>query len=90
MMAQFSFYKNKKVAKAKPYKFGAGFLAFNAFNFSENNTSRDIGVVVLASLYPLPSKDRSRLSFPLYAGGGYFLSESKWFLLFGPGIRVSL
>ncbi len=90
MIAQFSFYRDKQVARAKPYKFGAGFLAFNAFNFSENNTGRDVGIVVLASLYPIPSKDRSRLSFPLYAGGGYFLSESEWFLLFGPGIRISL
>lgn len=90
MIAQFSFYRDKQVARAKPYKFGAGFLAFNAFNFSENNTGRDVGIVVLASLYPIPSKDRSRLSFPLYAGAGYFLSESEWFLLFGPGIRISL
>lgn len=89
MMAQFSFYKDRQIARAKPYKFGAGFLAFNAFNFSESNNDRDVGIVVLASLYPIPSKDRSRLSFPLYAGGGYFLSKSKWFLLFGPGIRVS-
>ncbi len=90
MIAQFSFYKDKKIAKAKPYKFGAGFLAFNAFNFSENNTNRDVGLVALASLYPIKTKYSSRLSFPLFAGGGYFLSEQKWFLLFGPGIRVRL
>lgn len=90
MIAQFSFYKDKKINTAKPYKFGAGFLAFNAFNFSENNTNRDIGLVALASLYPIKTKYSSRLSFPLFAGGGYFLSEQKWFLLFGPGIRVRL
>jgi len=90
MIAQFSFYKDKKINKPKPYKFGAGFLAFNAFNFSENNTNRDIGLVALASLYPIKTKYSSRLSFPLFAGGGYFLSEQKWFLLFGPGIRVRL
>lgn len=90
MIAQFSFYKDKKINKPKPYKFGAGFLAFNAFNFSENNTSRDVGLVALASLYPIKTKYSSRLSFPLFAGGGYFLSEQKWFLLFGPGIRVRL
>lgn len=90
MIAQFSFYRDNNIAREKPYKFGFGFLAFNAFNFSENNSNRDVGIVGLASLYPIPTKERSRLSFPLYAGGGYFLSESKWFLLFGPGIRVQL
>ncbi|NRA52391.1 MAG: hypothetical protein HRU12_24960 [Phaeodactylibacter sp.] len=90
MIAQFSFYQDKKINKAKPYKFGAGFLAFNAFNFSENNTNRDVGLVALASLYPIRTKYSSRLSFPLFAGGGYFLSEQNWFLLFGPGIRVRL
>ncbi|MCB0612900.1 MAG: hypothetical protein KDC75_06325 [Phaeodactylibacter sp.] len=90
MIAQFSFYREKNIAKAKPYKFGFGFLAFDAFNFSDSNNKRDVGIVGLASLYPIPTKERSRLSFPLYAGGGYFLSESKWFLLFGPGIRIQL
>ncbi|MCO6477124.1 MAG: hypothetical protein J5I94_10915 [Phaeodactylibacter sp.] len=90
MIAQFSFYREKNIAKEKPYKFGFGFLAFDAFNFSDSNDNRDVGIVGLASLYPIPTKERSRLSFPLYAGGGYFLSESKWFLLFGPGIRVRL
>lgn len=89
MIAQFSFYHENKVAKAKPFKFGAGFLAFNAFNFSENS-SRDVGLVGLASLYPIRTKYSSRLSFPLYMGGGYFLSEQKWFVLLGPGIRVRL
>ncbi|MEZ5039005.1 MAG: hypothetical protein R2828_03910 [Saprospiraceae bacterium] len=89
MIAQFSFYHDNKIAKAKPYKFGAGFLAFNAFNFSDNS-SRDVGLVGLASLYPIHTKYSSRLSFPLYMGGGYFLSEKKWFVLLGPGIRVRL
>lgn len=89
MIAQFSFYHENKVAKAKPYKFGAGFLAFNAFNFSENST-RDMGLVGLVSLYPIRTKYSSRLSFPLYMGGGYFLSEQQWFVLLGPGIRVRL
>ncbi|NRB50923.1 MAG: hypothetical protein HRU41_24855 [Saprospiraceae bacterium] len=89
MIAQFSFYHENKVAKAKPYKFGAGFLAFNAFNFSENS-SRDMGLVGLASLYPIRTKYSSRLSFPLFIGGGYFLSEQQWFVLLGPGIRVRL
>lgn len=89
MIAQFSFYHDNKIAKTKPFKFGAGFLAFNAFNFSENS-SRDVGLVGLASLYPIRTKYSSKLSFPLFMGGGYFLSEKKWFVLLGPGIRVRL
>ncbi len=88
MIAQFSFYHPEKIATYRPYKVGAGFLAFNAFNFSEDNRNRDIGVVVLGSLYPT-TRD-TKLSFPLYIGGGYFLKEAKWFITFGPGIRVKL
>jgi hypothetical protein len=90
MIAQFSFFHPKKIAKAKPYKFGVGFLALNAFNFNEDNNDRDVGLVALASLHPIRTKYSSKLSFPLYVGGGYFLSEQKWFLLLGPGIRISL
>jgi len=88
MIAQFSFYHPDKIAKLRPYKLGAGFLAFNAFNFSDNNDERDVGVVILGSLYPT-SRD-TKLSFPLYIGGGYFLKEGRWFFLIGPGIRVRL
>ena len=88
MVAQFSFYQPNKIAKYRPYKIGAGFLAFNAFNFTNDNTSRDVGVVALGSLYPT-TKD-VKLSFPLYVGGGYFLKQGKWFFLIGPGIRVQL
>lgn len=90
MIAQLSFFQPQKVARAKPYKFGAGFLALNAFNFNENNNNRDVGLVVLGSLYPVRTKYSSRLSFPLFAGGGYFLGDSEWFFLLGPGIRVRL
>lgn len=90
MIAQFSFYQSNKIASAKPYKFGAGFLALNAFDFGSTNNSRDVGLVALASLYPIKTKYSSRLSFPLYMGGGYLLSERKWFVLLGPGIRVRL
>lgn len=90
IIAQFSFYHPKRIARLRPYKFGVGFLALNAFNFSENSQNRDVGIVALASLYPIKSKDRNRLSFPLFFGGGYFLSESKFFYLLGPGIRLRL
>ena len=88
MIAQFSFYNPNKIAKYRPYKIGAGFLAFNAFNFSDKADNRDVGIVVLGSIYPT-TKD-VKLSFPLYVGGGYFLKDQKWFFLVGPGIRVTL
>jgi len=90
IIAQFSFFQKNRIAKPRPFKFGVGFLALNAFNFSENNTSRDVGIVLLGSLYPLPTRERNKLSFPLYLGGGYFLSENKFFFLIGPGIRVRI
>ena len=89
MIAQFTFFHPDRINKTKPFKFGAGFLAFNAFNFNENS-SRDVGIVALGSLYPIRRPETNRLSFPIYMGGGYFLSEQKWFVLIGPGIRVQL
>ena len=52
MVAQLSFYQPNKIAKYRPYKIGAGFLAFNAFNFSNDNTSRDVGIVCTGQLLP--------------------------------------
>ncbi len=86
MIAQLSFYQPGKIAKTRPYKIGAGFIAIDAFNFKENASNRDVGLVVIGSLYPT-SRD-NKLTFPLYAGGGYLLSEQKAFFLIGPGIRV--
>ncbi len=88
MMAQMSFYHPNKVAKLRPFKFGAGFIALDAFNFSENSSNRDLGLVVLGSLYPTSSENR--LSFPLFVGYGYLLKQKKTFFLVGPGIRVRL
>lgn len=87
MMAQFTFYHPEKIAIERPYKIGAGFIALNAFNFSSENDNRDIGIVVLGSLYP---RSKSKLTFPLFLGGGYLLSNAAWFVMIGPGIRVSL
>jgi hypothetical protein len=87
MIAQFSFYQKQRYAKLLPIKVGAGFIALNAFNFSSTNIHRDMSLVALISLYPT-TKDR-KLNFPLYMGGGYFLSENKFFFLVGPGIQVS-
>ena len=88
MIGQFTFYHPEKINVQRPYKIGAGFLALNTFNFSDNADDRDLGLVVLGSLYPT-TKDL-KLTFPLYFGGGYQLKSKKWFLLIGPGIRIRL
>jgi hypothetical protein len=89
VVAQFSFYNPEKIARYRPYKIGAGFLAFNAFNLSSNsNIDRDVGVVLLGSLYP--TRRDVKLTFPLYLGGGYYLSKGKWFVMIGPGIQLRL
>ncbi len=85
MLAQLSFYQPGKIAKYRPYKVGAGFIAINAFNFS---AEQDIGLVVIGSLYPISSDNR--LTFPLHAGFGYLLQNGNLFSLIGPGIRVRL
>lgn len=88
MLAQFSFYEKDKIKRLRPYKVGAGFLAQNAFNFNPEAQDRDLGIVVLGSVYP--TRKDSKLSFPLYAGFGYFLNQDKFFYLIGPGIRINL
>lgn len=88
MLAQFSFYHPEKINRLRPYKVGAGFVALNAFNLSQNSADRDLGIVVLGSVYP--TRREARLTFPLYLGGGYLLSKGKWFYLLGPGIGVRL
>jgi hypothetical protein len=87
MIAQFSFYQPGRIAKYQPYKIGAGFIAIDAFNFSESAQNRDVGLVVIGSLYP-PGSSNRKLTFPLYAGFGYLMKEEKFFSLIGPGIRV--
>lgn len=87
LIGQFSFYHPDKINKLRPYKIGAGFLALNAFNFSDNAENRDIGLVMLGSLYPT-TRD-AKLSFPLYFGWGYYIKKKEFVFLVGPGIRVS-
>jgi len=87
MIAQFSFYQKNKINRYKPFKVGAGFIAIDAFNFSENSANRDVALVVLGSLYP-NTRDR-KFTFPLYCGFGYKLQKEKFFFLVGPGIRIS-
>jgi hypothetical protein len=87
MIAQLSFLEKDKVSVYKPYKVGVGFIALNAFNFSNSNTDRDLGIVAIGSLYP--TRAEAKLRFPLYFGGGYLLSQKKFFWLIGPGIQVN-
>jgi hypothetical protein len=86
MIGQFTFYHPEKINVQRPYKVGAGFIAINTFNFSNEAENRDIGLVIIGSLYPT-TKD-VKLTFPLYFGAGYKLKAQKWFGLIGPGIRI--
>jgi hypothetical protein len=88
MMAQFSFYEKNRINRLKPFKVGMGFLALDAFNFSNDSQNRDIALVMLGSLYP--TRKESKLTFPLYFGGGYGFKNERFFFMFGPGIRVNL
>jgi len=88
IIGQYSFYEKDKINRLKPYKVGAGFLALNAFDLSNDGSSRDIGAVVLGTLNPV-NTDR-KLSFSIYLGGGYLLSGKTFFWLIGPGISVQL
>ena len=89
VIPQLSFYKPDKINKLRPYRIGVGFIALNAFDFSSSTepNRRDIGLVVLASVFP--TKTGSRFSFPLYVGGGYKFIAKAMFFLVGPGIQVS-
>jgi hypothetical protein len=87
-LAQFSFYSPNKINRLRPYKIGAGFVALNAFNLGSSSTNRDLGVVILGSVYP--TRREAKFTFPLYLGGGYLLGTSQWFFMLGPGIGVRL
>ena len=86
VIGQYSFYKKDKIKSLEPFKIGAGFLAVNAFDFSNDKSTRDLGAVVMGTLNPI-NTDR-KLSFSIYFGGGYLLSAKTLFWLIGPGITV--
>ncbi|HRH33874.1 MAG TPA: hypothetical protein PKY12_02400 [Catalimonadaceae bacterium] len=85
IVGQWGFYRPDRIERFYPFKIGAGFIALNAFNFSENS-NRDVGLVALGSVFP--TKMSARFSFPLYLGFGYLLKDAKWFYILGPGIQV--
>ncbi len=87
VLAELSFYDRNRLGNKKPFKFGAGFIALNAFNFSESQSvQRDIGLVVIATIEPVRSS--AKFSLPIYFGTGYLLKEQDVFAIFGPGIRL--
>lgn len=96
-LAQLSFYAPDRINRLRPYRVGAGFVALNAFNLSNStDVQRALGIVVIGSVTPV--RTGARLSFPLYLGGGLLLGQQGAgqegkvlpFLLFGPGIGVTL
>jgi len=86
ILAQFSFYEPDKVARLKPYRFSAGFIAMNAFNFSES-ADRDVGFVVLGSIYP--TKTTAKIQIPLHFGAGYLMKAQNFYFLLGPGFQFN-
>lgn len=87
VLAELSFYDKNRLGRKKPYKFGAGFIALNAFNFNESpDIQRDIGLVMIATIEPVRSS--AKFSVPIYFGTGYLLKEQDFFAIFGPGIRL--
>jgi hypothetical protein len=88
MLGQLSFYHPEKINSLRPYKVCDGFVALNAFDLSKEGGNRDLGLVILGSIYP--TRREAKLTFPLYLGGGYLLSKGKPFFLLGPGIGVRL
>lgn len=85
LIAQFSFPDANKVGKLKPYRLGVGFLAINAFNFSQS-ASRDLAVVGLATLYPI--KPGRVFNLPIHFGFGYKFQDKISFIMLSPGIGV--
>ncbi|MDR4989016.1 MAG: hypothetical protein RG741_09295 [Bacteroidales bacterium] len=87
VLAELSFYDQNRPGVKKPYKFGAGFIALNAFNFGESpDIQRDIGLVLIATIEPVRSS--AKFSLPIYFGTGFLLKEQDFFAIFGPGIRL--
>ncbi|MDX2196170.1 MAG: hypothetical protein NW207_07110 [Cytophagales bacterium] len=85
-IAQFSFFDGERINRFKPYTIGAGFIALDAFNFSENSQNRDLGIVALGTITPVARN--AKLTFPLYFGGGWLVKQAQWFVIFGPGFSI--
>jgi hypothetical protein len=86
VIGEYSFYRKDKINSLEPFKIGAGFLALNAFDLSNNSSSKDLGAVVLGTLNPVNTD--KKFSFSIYFGGGYLISAKTFFWLIGPGITI--
>ena len=86
MMGKLGFYDRDKIDHLEPYELATGFIAMNAFDLNRDAADRDLAVVGLLTLNPVNTS--RKLSFPIYFGGGYLISQGKWFWLLGPGVSV--
>ncbi len=87
VIAQAAFYDPQRIGRLKPYTIGVGFIAVDAFSLSANSANKDLGIVVLGSLYPV--KKEKKFSFPIFAGVGYLLKSNTMFVVFGPGVQFN-
>ncbi len=85
LIIQVSFPDQEKVGAIKPYRLGVGFLAINAFNFSQG-AERDLALVALGSFYPI--RPGRVFSLPIHFGFGYKLQDATPFIMLSPGIGI--
>jgi len=87
-LIQWQWYKEGEINRPSPFRLGFGVLALDALNsLSDNQDNKDLGLLVMASFYPL--KNNSKVNFPLHAGLGYLFQAGTGFFVVGPGIQVS-
>ncbi|MCI4668816.1 MAG: hypothetical protein MRZ79_11835 [Bacteroidia bacterium] len=87
LMGQLGFYQRNKINKLQKFRLGAGIVALNALNFRRSNRV-DLGVGTMLQLYP--TSQNSKISVPLYVGGGYAITRNYWFFYSGAGVSVRL
>lgn len=86
LIGQIKFTDPEKIGRLKPFRCGVGFLAINAFNFSET-AKRDLAIVALASYYPLSR--RKVFNLPIHVGAGYKIQSKQPFVMLSPGISIT-
>lgn len=87
LMGQVGFYQRNKINKLQKFRVGAGVVALNALNLRRSNRV-DLGLGSMLQFYP--TSQNSKLSVPLYAGGGYAITRNYWFFYSGAGVAVRL
>lgn len=86
LIGQIKFTDPEKIGRLQPFRCGVGFLAINAFNFSET-AKRDLAIVALASYYPLSR--RKVFNLPIHVGAGYKIQSKQPFVMLSPGISIT-